>query len=251
MRKIDLNCDLGEWRGDDGYETDQAIMPVLSSCNIACGGHIGNKSSMRKTVKLALAHGVEIGAHPSYPDRKSFGRRRMEIASRELEQTILDQILSLKTIVEEHGSRLHHVKPHGALYNTASIDRETADIIVKAIKRADPKLKVYGQPAHELEKAALASGLEFVAEVFADRRYEDNLQLRPRNLDGAVLHRTEEVLDQVGDMVLAEEVETYSGIRKPIRAQTICLHSDTKGSAGLARKIYDYLVQNDVEIGPP
>ncbi len=251
MKKIDLNCDLGEWRGDDGFETDQAIMPVISSCNIACGGHIGDESSMRKTVELARSHGVEIGAHPAYPDREGFGRRRMEMAARELEQTILDQILSLKAIVEEQGGRLHHVKPHGALYNTASIDRETADIIAQAISRVDPHLKVYGQPAHELEKAALDTDLEFVAEVFADRRYEDDLQLRSRDLEGAVLHGTEEVLDQVGAMVLAEEVETYSGIRKPIRAQTICLHSDTKGSAGLAQKIHEYLVRQDVEIGPP
>lgn len=248
MKKVDLNCDLGEWRSDDGPALDASIMPFISSCNIACGGHIGDAYSMKKTIELALEYDVAIGAHPSYPDRQGFGRRRMEIEGRELENTIRTQILDLKSLVEEAGGELHHVKPHGALYNTAAFDEQTASIIVAAITSIDTALKVYGQSGLVFDKVVTNAGLQFVREVFADRVYEDDLSLRSRKKPGSMLFETSKVLDQIKNMVLEGRVISFSGKVLPVKAETICLHSDTQGASELAREIHDFLKKNDVEI---
>ncbi len=248
MKKVDLNCDLGEWRSDNGPELDASIMPFISSCNIACGGHIGDVYSMKKTIELALKHDVAIGAHPSYPDRKGFGRRRMEIEDKELENTIRTQMLDLKSLVEDAGGELHHIKPHGALYNTAAFDEQTALIIVAAITSTDAAPKVYGQSGLVFENAVTNAGLQFVSEVFADRVYEDDLSLRSRKKPSAVLFETSKVLDQVKSMVLEGRVISFSGNTLAVKAETICLHSDTSGASELAREIHDFLKRNDVEI---
>lgn len=245
---IDLNCDLGEWRTDEGPDLDKAIMSYISSCNIACGGHIGNEISMRWTVILAKKNKVKIGAHPSYPDRAGFGRRQLEMNSDDLKNSIKNQILSLKEIAEVEGVNLHHIKPHGALYNAASKYRDIAKVVAEAIKELGLKVVVYGQAGSEFEKAAKKNGLQFCAEVFADRAYEDDLSLRSRSLDGAVLHSNKDVITQIFEMTVEEKVTTYSGQKLPIRAETICLHSDTKGSRELAKNIYQFLKNHGIEI---
>lgn len=245
---IDLNCDLGEWRSDDGPDLDKAIMPYISSCNIACGGHIGDEISMRWTVILAKKNNVKIGAHPSYPDRAGFGRNQLEMDSIDLKNSIKNQILCLKEIAEAEGMSLHHVKPHGALYNAASKYRDIAKTVAEAINELGLKVVVYGQAGSEFERAVTENGLQFCAEVFADRAYEDDLSLRSRSLDGAVLHSKEDVLTQIFEMTVEEKVTTYSGKKLPVKAETICLHSDTKGSRELAKNIFQFLKNHGIEI---
>ena len=245
---IDLNCDLGEWISEDGPDLDKAIMPYISSCNIACGGHIGDEISMRWTVILAKKNKVKVGAHPSYPDRAGFGRRQLEMSQVRLKNSIKDQILSLKEIADREGVELHHIKPHGALYNAASAYRDIAKTVAEAIKELSLDVVVYGQSGSEFEKAVLKNELKFCAEVFADRAYEDDLRLRSRSEEGAVLHKKEEVLTQIFKMVIEEKVIAYSGKELPIRAETICLHSDTKGSEELARNIHQFLKNHGVRI---
>lgn len=246
--RIDLNCDLGEWRTDDGPDLDKAIMPYITSCNIACGGHTGDEITMRWTVILAKKHKVKIGAHPSYPDKAGFGRRQLEMDADVLKNNIKDQILRLKEIAEKEGETLHHVKPHGALYNAASKYRDIAKAVAEAIKELGLEVVVYGQAGSEFEKAVIKNGLTFSAEVFADRAYEDDLKLRDRKLDGSVLHEKEEVLAQIFKMVIEEKVMSYSGKELPIKAETICLHSDTKGARDLARNIHQFLKNHGVTI---
>lgn len=247
---IDLNCDLGEWISDEGPDLDKAIMPYISSCNVACGGHTGNEITMRWTVILAKKNGVKVGAHPSYPDRAGFGRRHMEMDIEELKNSIKNQILRLKDIAEAEGVTLHHVKPHGALYNAASKYHDIARAVTESIKELSISIPIYGQADSELEKLALKNGLEFKAEVFADRAYEDDLKLRSRSLEGAVLHREEEVLSQIFEMMVEKSVTTYSGKKVPIKADTICLHSDTKGARELAKNIHQFLKNHGITVRP-
>lgn len=245
---IDLNCDLGEWRSEYGPDLDKAIMPYISSCNIACGGHIGDEISMRWTVILAKKNKVKVGAHPSYPDRAGFGRRQLEITGERLKNSIKDQILSLKEIADGEGVPLHHIKPHGALYNAVSANKDIAGSVAEAIKELSLSVIVYGQSGTEFEKAVRNNDLKFCSEVFADRAYENDLMLRSRSENGAVLHEKEEVLTQIFKMVVEEKVITYEGKELPINAETICLHSDTKGSQELARNIHQFLKNHGVRI---
>jgi UPF0271 protein len=203
---------------------------------------------MRWTVILAQKNNVKVGAHPSFPDRSGFGRRQVEMNSEDLKNTIKNQILSLKEIADGEGVKLHHVKPHGALYNAASKYRDIANCVTEAIKELSLNVKVYGQPGSEFEKSAQKNGLDFCAEVFSDRAYEDDLSLRSRDLDGALLDKKEDVLTQIFEMVVEQKVTTYYGKELPIKAETICLHSDTKDSRELAKNIHQFLKNHGIQI---
>ncbi len=248
MTNIDLNCDLGEWKTKDGFARDEKIMPFISSCNIACGGHIGDEFSMKKTIELALKHKVAIGAHPSFPDRKGFGRRIIPMSSDELTKVIIEQLQAFVKALKKMGGQLHHIKPHGALYNAASVDEQIVLSIIEATKELGLKTLIYGQSGSVFEDVISSGNLEFVAEVFSDRAYENDLSLRDRNLTGAVLHSEKEVLEHVHSMVINGKVKTYSGDFLPIKAETICLHSDTEGATELAEKICYFLKEHGVEI---
>ncbi|MCH2451288.1 MAG: LamB/YcsF family protein [Gracilimonas sp.] len=247
LSKIDLNCDLGEFYGMYDEVRDSRIMPFISSCNIACGFHSGDPVTIMKTVKLALKNEVAIGAHPSYPDLQGFGRRIMNLSSEELEACVLYQVSALKGITESMGGSLHHVKPHGALYNHAAENEETAIGVVKAIVRIKDDMLIYAPANSVLSSIAEDAGLRVRREVFADRRYEDNLSLRSRKLKGAVLEQKEHVLKQLAGF-LDGVVHTHDGLELPIEAETICLHSDTDGSAALAKEINEFLTKHDVKI---
>ncbi|RNC85997.1 MAG: 5-oxoprolinase subunit PxpA [Balneola sp.] len=249
-KRIDLNCDLGEWKTPEHRLRDEAIMPYISSCNIACGGHIGDEYSMRTTMKMAQENYVTIGAHPGYPDRENFGRVVMDITQEKLSDSIKEQLESFLSILDKEGLALHHIKPHGALYNYAAKDKETAQTVLEVIKSVAGNIKVYLPEGFISSRIALDLGLDVVYEVFADRSYEDDLSLRSRSLEGAVLHKREEVLDQIYSMVMNGEVNTFSGDTKPITAQTICLHSDTEGAAELAKHIHTFLKNHEVAILP-
>ncbi len=246
--KIDLNCDLGESYGKNSSQYDAAIMPYLSSCNIACGFHSGDPLNIQKTIELALMHNVAIGAHPSFPDLQGFGRRMMHLSTEELQACLLYQITALKGMTEALGGRLHHIKAHGALYNFAAKDETTAQVIAETVKRIDPKLYVYGLPNSILRKACEKLEIKFKKEAFSDRAYNNDLSLRSRKLEGAVLHQKEAVLEQVHSIVLKSEVYSYEGEMHSLEADTICLHSDTLGSVELAKNIHQTLVENGVEI---
>jgi len=248
MRSIDLNCDLGEWREANGFQKDASIMPFISSCNIACGGHIGDQDSMRSTIRLALEHNVGIGAHPSYPDWDNFGRKVLEISPSELKANLIDQLSGFISILAEEGGELHHVKPHGALYNEAAINPDVAKTVIEVIQEISPWSPVYTQEGSFFDKMAKVSGVRLIYEVFADRAYEENLRLRSRALDGAIIHKKENVLEHIHQMVIEGKVKTYSGKMLSIRAETMCLHSDTEGSIQLAMEIFEYLKLNGVEI---
>ena len=179
MVSIDINADLGE-----GDASDAEILRVVSSCNIACGGHAGDAASMRATVAAACKNGVAIGAHPSYPDREGFGRRSAFLAGAELLTTLVEQIRSLSAVVSEQGAALHHVKPHGALYNDACSDAELADVVAEAIAEACDGAFLVGPPDSELQRAAGRRGLRFLAEAFVDRAYLADGRLVPRSEPG-------------------------------------------------------------------
>lgn len=247
ISKIDLNCDLGEFYGIYDEKRDSQIMPFITSCNIACGFHSGDPVTIAKTINLAKENNVAIGAHPSYPDLQGFGRRVMNLSAEELEDCVLYQVSALKGMTESFGAELHHVKPHGALYNHAAKDEGTAVGIVKAIVKITKDMLIYAPAESVLSEVAEDAGLRVRKEVFADRRYENDLSLRSRKLDGAVIEQKEQVLKQIAAL-MDGMVNTYDGLDLPIEAETICLHSDTEGAAELAKKINDFLNKHDVEI---
>ncbi len=250
-KSIDLNCDLGEWKTKEGIKLDKAIMPLISSCNIACGGHIGDEYSMKKTIELAHSHGVAIGAHPAYPDKKNFGRVVLEMDSEELEESIRNQLVTFWQLVKESGASLHHIKPHGALYNRAAKDLHTAKAVLKAIKSLLPEKKIYLPAGSVSAKLAKDLGLNVVYEVFADRVYEDDLSLRSRSYPDALLRNKEDVISQLRHFIESEQVYTHSGNLKSIKAETICLHSDTPGAIELAKIINSFLINHGVTISAP
>lgn len=247
ISKIDLNCDLGEFYGMYDEKRDSAIMPYITSCNIACGFHSGDPVTISRTIRLAQKHDVAIGAHPSYPDLQGFGRRVMNLSKEELEACVLYQISALKGMTETLGSELHHVKPHGALYNLSSRDEGTAIGVVKAVVQVKSDMILYAPEGSVLKEVAENAGLIVKNEVFADRSYEDDLTLRSRKLEGAVLTDPNSVLKQLKGF-LEGRVTSYNGLELPITADTLCLHSDTEGATELAKDIHDFLTDHGIEI---
>jgi UPF0271 protein len=248
--KVDLNCDMGE-----GMDTDAAIFPFISSANIACGGHAGDAGTMRQTVALALQHGVAIGAHPSYPDRAGFGRTDiLETSSgllrlEDLADILTDQLGQLQKIAEDMGARLHHVKPHGALYNRAAKDAAVSGIICRAIKSFDPSLLLYGLSGSEMQRQAMTFGLGFVSEVFADRTYQPDGSLTPRTMPDALIDDPGQMVQQVLMMVREGKIRAGGGIEVPITADTICLHGDGDHAVEFAAKIHMELQRNGIAVG--
>jgi UPF0271 protein len=244
MKKtIDLNCDMGE-----GYGTDPLIMPFISSVNIACGSHAGDEETIKNTIKLAMQFDVAIGAHPSYPDRENFGRKSMEINEEALSSSIIEQIMLVKSIAENMGTRLKHIKPHGALYNRSATDEKVATIIAKAIKKVDENLYLYGLPNSESEQAANREGLIFCREGFADRTYQSNGSLTPRTEKNAMIEDIDLALYQVIDMINQNKVKPISGDVIPIQIETVCIHGDADKALEFATQINLGLIKNQILI---
>ncbi len=242
---VDLNCDVGEGCGDDA-----ALIPHVSSANIACGYHAGDADTMKRTVDLALEHGVAIGAHPSYRDRENFGRRDLELAASGLRSLIIDQIGELDRIAQAAGGKLTHVKPHGALYNRSARDAEAAAAIAAAVKEYDPKLLLFGLSGSISIAAGKAAGLMTASEVFADRSYRSDGSLTPRSQPGAVIENDDAAANQVMDMIRYGRVRTTDGVVIRIDADTICVHGDTPGAATFAANIRRQLELNGISIKP-
>ena len=232
----DLNCDMGE-----GLENDEAIMPYISSVNIACGFHAGSGDTIRRTMDLAVRHGVKIGAHPSFRDKEHFGRRELHLSQDKIYALVIEQLIKMDLIAREKNLTIHHVKPHGALYNMAARDQMLARTIVTAIKDFDESLVVYGLSGSALITESLSIGLSVAREVFADRLYDDQGMLVPRSQPGAELQHESQVMKQVAQILQDGTVTSASGRRIPVEADTICIHGDHKQSASFAKAIYSQL----------
>ena len=243
---IDLNCDMGE-----GYGNDAELMKYISSANIACGFHAGDVETMRRTVELAIAHEVAIGAHPGYRDRENFGRTEMSLSRDEVRRLIFDQLEALKAECGRQGAKIRHIKPHGALYNQAAKDRELASALAKAVSEFDSGLIFYGLSGSLMIEEADRVGLKTASEVFADRTYQFDGTLTPRSQPDALILETETSLTQVLDMVKYSRVRSADAIMVPIKAETICIHGDGPNAVEFAKLIRERLTSEGISIGPP
>ncbi|MRR20327.1 5-oxoprolinase subunit PxpA [bacterium] len=248
---IDINCDLGETDPAAGPGNDEAIMPFISSVSIACGFHAGDPLTIERTIRSAIRHGVSIGAHPGYPDHEGFGRRPMKMSPDELRAMLLYQAGAVKAMTEAAGARMRHVKPHGALYNTAAQDYEMSVVIARTVKELDPSLILVGQSGSQMIKAARETGLACASEVFADRAYNDDGTLVARSIEGAVLHDPGLMISRVIRMIREKVVETVSGKLIPIEAQTVCIHGDNETAAEFVRKLTEALKSGGIAIRFP
>jgi UPF0271 protein len=247
VRQIDLNADVGE--GD--AETDQALLPLMSSANVACGLHAGDTHTMRATIALAQRYGVAVGAHPGYDDREGFGRRPMQLAAADIKDLLVHQLGALDAIARSEGAIVRHVKPHGALYNQAEADDVLAAAIIAAVRGFDPNLRLVGRAGSAMARAAAAVGHAFTPEAFADRRYRTDGSLLPRSEAGAVLTDPEEVARQVRSLVTHGEVVASDGSHVLMAFETLCLHGDTPGSVVLATRIRRELSALGVSVSAP
>ena len=232
MLRCDLNCDMGE-----GIGSDELIMPYITSANIACGYHAGDEATMRQTILLAKKYNVNIGAHPSFLDRENFGRTEIKKSPEEVYELVSEQIRLLQKIAINNNAHLHHVKPHGALYNMAAKEKALAQAIANAVHDIDKNLVLFGLSNSFLISEAKAIGLKTASEVFADRTYQDDSSLTPRSLPNALIENADEAIQQVLMMVKQQKVKTVSGKEIPIVAETICIHGDGKNAVEFAKSI--------------
>jgi UPF0271 protein len=241
--EVDINCDMGE-----GMSNDAAIIPFISSANIACGYHAGNESTMKRTVELCLKHHVAIGAHPSFFDKENFGRKEMDLPAEKIYDLVLTQIELLDQVARSNGTKLHHVKPHGALYNMSARSIPLAKTIAKAVKYFDPHLILFGLSGSHSISEAKTLGLKTASEVFADRTYRDDGSLTPRSEPNALIGDEEKMSQQVLQMIKGKMVTTVTGKTIPIIAESICIHGDGSHAVEFARTIHQVLKQNDIGI---
>ncbi len=231
MKTIDLNFDGGE--GED----DAALLPFVTTVNVACGAHAGDEATMRATVRLAKAGRVAVFAHPSYPDRESFGRRRLTVAPAEVERLVRGQVEALRRIASEEGVAVAGVKPHGGLYHAAASDDATAAAVAAAVRAVSPDLVVVSSPGSKLIAAARASGMRGAAEGFADRGYEADGSLVGRGTEGALLTDPAAAAAQALSIATRAAVTARGGTPVPVAAETICLHGDTPGAPAIAKAV--------------
>lgn len=243
MRCIDLNCDMGEGCGNDAD-----IMPYISSANIACGYHAGDEPTIKQTIQHALRYNIAIGAHPGFNDKPNFGRTEQQLAYDEVYTLVLQQIQLLQKLAALYNAKLHHVKPHGALYNMAAKNAEMAAAIAQAVKQADRKLVLYGLNNSLLITEAQKAGLQTANEVFADRHYNGDGSLVTRQKKGALIEDDEEAIRQVLTMVKNKEVISIDGRKVPVYAQTICLHGDGTHAVTFVREIREALIAEGITI---
>ncbi|WP_431135601.1 5-oxoprolinase subunit PxpA [Psychroserpens mesophilus] len=243
MKQIDINCDLGEGVGNEAL-----LMPYLSSCNIACGGHAGDNETMKQVALLAKKHKVKIGAHPSFPDREGFGRRNLEISYSLLYKSLEAQITSLIEVLKPIHLKLHHVKPHGALYNLASVDKKTAQIVVSVINSIDKNLTLYAPYQSMISKIAITDGLKVMYEGFADRNYNEDLTLVSRQNKEAIIHKKEQVFEHVFKMISDQKVKTKSGVEEKLKVDTFCVHGDHENVVENLKFLTHKLKENSIHI---
>ncbi len=248
--RINLNADLGEGYGPWKMGDDAAMLDIVASANVACGGHAGDPDVMRHTLRLARERGVSVGAHPSYPDLQGFGRRAMALSPAELENQVACQVGALAGVAALEQIRVTHVKPHGALNNLACTDRGIADTISRAVATIDRSLILLAPAASELVAAGRAVGLQVVEEIFADRAYLPDGQLVPRSRTDAMIHGAEACLAHVLAMLDAGALIAVDGTRIPTPIGSICVHGDNPEAVAVARHLRDHLGQRGYRIRP-
>ncbi|MBT8236150.1 MAG: 5-oxoprolinase subunit PxpA [Bacteroidia bacterium] len=242
--RIDLNCDVGEGQGNEAQ-----LFPFISSCNIACGGHAGDAASIREILRLAEQHQVKVGAHPSYPDRKNFGRISLDIKDEALKASIKNQLSEFFTIAHEENIQVHHIKPHGALYNDIAGNEQLAELFLTAAADYLPGCQLYAPFGSCIAELALNSGVAVCFEAFADRNYNENLSLVSRKLANALITDPQTMTDHVLRMVKEKQVLTLEGSLVPIQAQTFCVHGDTPDAVSLLEKLHTFLENEQIMIG--
>ena len=240
---IDLNADVGE-----GCGFDAALMRHITSANICPGSYAGSPEILRETVALAIHHGVAIGAHPGFADREHVGRNAVAMHPADVEALVTQQLAAVARAASAQGARMHHVKPHGALYNMAARDRQLADAIARAITTFARALILYAPPSSTLAAAGLDAGLQVACEVFADRAYAPNGSLVPRSLPGAVIDKVDDVVARGVRMALQGSVVASDGSTVSLRADSICIHGDTAGCAALAQRLRAALEDRGVRV---
>lgn len=250
MKVIDLNSDLGERPEALLDGTEEMLVKMITSANIACGGHAGDAKTMEGVLRLCLKYGVGIGAHPGYPDRENFGRREMQLPLGEVENIVFDQVRTLLESAWKLGTALRHVKPHGALYNSAAKNRALAEAIGRGVRRLDKSLILVGLAGAPMLTVWKNLGMETAGEVFADRRYEPDGRLRHRSHTDALITDPADAVTQVMTFARQGYVVAIDGSQLPMEAQTICVHSDTPNAVAIATAITRQLSENDIDVWP-
>lgn len=250
MLRIDLNSDLGESFGRYHIGDDQAVIPLITSCNVACGWHAGDASIMRRTVAIAREHGISVGAHPGYSDLQGFGRRQVDISPEEGYDAIVYQVGALMAVCSTQGVELKHVKPHGAFYNRCAVDRELSDAVVAAICDLDPSLIVVGLAGSKLVDAARDAGLRVAQEYFVDRNYTDEGELVNRREPDALITDEEIAIERAIRAITEGKVVSRGGKLLEIEADTICIHGDGEKALRFARDIREAFREAGIEIRP-
>lgn len=250
LMEIDLNGDLGESFGIYEIGKDRELLNIVTSANIACGYHAGDHATMYETVRLAKQHRVAVGAHPGIDDLRGFGRRIVALEARDVYQMMLYQLGALKAFTDVHGITLNHVKPHGALYNMAARNCELATAIAEAVYDFSPQLILYGLAQSELTTAGERLGLTVAHEVFADRMYEKDGTLTPRNKKNALITDPLEAIERVLQMIHDGETEASDGTIIQLRADTVCVHGDSPQSYSFAEQLSEGLKAHGIEVKP-
>jgi len=243
MPAIDINCDMGE-----GIGNDKMIMPFISSANIACGYHAGNETMIQETIELAQKNDVVIGAHPSFFDKENFGRTELQMAADKIYDIIILQLRFIEKIAKRQQSKLHHVKPHGALYNMSARDPVIANAIAHAIKDFNDELILFGLSGSHSIKEATKLNLKTASEVFADRSYQDDGSLTPRSQANALIEEAAKSVMQVLQMIKEATVTSITGNKVLIAADTVCIHGDGKNAIAFAKAINQSLKENNIDI---
>ena len=248
LKYVDLNSDMGESFGHYSIGMDGDVLSLITSANVACGFHASDPVTMDRTVAMAAENGVHIGAHPGFHDLFGFGRRQMKVSPEELRCSIIYQVSALKGFCIAHGAKLHHVKPHGALYNMAVKDRTMADAIAEGVKETDPSLALLAPYGSCLQEAAEAAGIPFAAEAFADRAYMEDGSLVPRSQPGSMVTDPDAAARRVIRMVEEGKVTAITGKDIPVRADSICVHGDNPQALAFTKAIRTALEKEGIGI---
>lgn len=251
MKKIDLNCDMGESYGAWKMGADAEVMPFITSANIACGFHAGDPATIRKTVRLAVDRGVAVGAHPSLPDLMGFGRRAMRISPQDMYDLVVYQAGAVEAFARAAGAKLHHVKCHGALYNMAAMDEGLSEAMVRAVRDLGPDVILYVLSKSRNHEIAIRSGVRVAGEVFADRGYSDDGTLAPRDKPGGLIEDPAASVKQVLGMVEEGYVTSLLGKRVPVSADTLCLHGDQPGAVTFAKALCETFKERGISVAAP
>ena len=248
--EININCDLGEKSKHHSNIHDPELLNIVNSANIACGYHAGDEETMREVIGISKKNGVSIGAHPSFNDPDNFGRKRMNLNSHEINKLIVDQYEILQKIASEHGEKVTHIKPHGALNNMACEDIELATILAKTIKSIDKDLIYLVPTGSKMQEAAKKLDIKIACEIFADRNYEDDGNLVSRKKPHALITDPEEAKKHVLNMVKNQSLNCHSGKQIPCEIDSVCIHGDNESSLATARSIRENLVENGLKLKP-